>query len=185
MMKNKLTNHDFEVIAALIREEEEALEYFRARNFRDRVENRFKEEARGDKPAARIHLRPVPVLAGVMVVIMAGIFIFVLNHPGAGRRSEFSALASAIGRLPGLSHPPEREWTGQSGQDGTFQLADLIRRTLVKAEQTKRQQELRVSFPAKAVKVPRLSLEQKMEILFQEKTIERVLMLLKDDSKEV
>jgi hypothetical protein len=56
---------------------------------------------------------------------------------------------------------------------------------LVKADQVKRKEEESISVPAGKGKVPRLSLDQKMEILFQEKAIERALLLFRDDSKEV
>jgi len=185
-MKNKPTDYDFEDISGLIRkEEEDALAFFRMRNFQNRLETRLKEQAGGKKPPVFFRRRAVPFLATVLVLIMAGVFIFILEHPGAGPPSEFEALASALGQLPGFSHPPGREWAVPTGQTGTSRLADSIRQALVTAEQIKKEGEQRISIPAGTGKVPRLSPDQRMEILFKERAIERALLLIKDDSKEV
>jgi hypothetical protein len=185
-MENKPTDHDFEDISGLIRkEEEDALAFFRAKNFRDRVEIRVKEEAGGEKPPLLFRRKAVPFLAAALVLIMAGALIFILKRSGAGPPSEFEALASALGRLPGFSHPLERGWAVSTGQTGTSRLADSIRRALATGEQIKKEEEQRISIPAGTGKVPRLSLDQKMEILFQEKAIERALQLFRNGSKEV
>jgi hypothetical protein len=185
-MKNEQTNHDFENISALIRkEEEEALAFFRMRDFRKRVETRLEEEASGKRPSILSRKRAVPVAATVLVAIMAGIFFLLLEHPGAGPPPEFRALASALGRLPGFSHPPELKWTMPREKTGTSRLAKSVRLVLVSTEKIKRDAEREVSVPAGPVKVPHLSLDQKMEILFKERAIERALLLFKGDSKEV
>jgi len=185
-MKNKLTDHDFKDISALIRQEEEdALAFFRTRDFRDRVETRLKEAAGGKRPPIHSQIRAVPVLAAFLVLIIAGIFFSILKRPGAGPPPEFRALASALGQLPGFSHPPGWEWTASPGQTGSSRLAESVQEALVRAGQLKREEEDRISIPAGAGRVPRLSLEQKMEILFKEKAIERVLSQFKYDSKEV
>lgn len=185
-MKNKWTDRDFEDISALIRkEEEDALGFFRTRKFRERVERGFKKDARRGSPAVPFRRTAVPVLGVALIVIMAGIFVFVLNRPGTGRRPEFGALAAALGRLPGFSHPPGWDWTTHPGRTGTSPLAESVRRILIIAEETKRMEERAVPIPAETVRIPRLSLDQKMEILFKERAIERALLLFKGNSKEV
>jgi hypothetical protein len=185
-MKNKRTDHDFEDISFLIRkEEEDALGFFRTRNFRDRVKKGLKKEARRGIRAVPFRRTAVPVLGVALVVIMAVIFLFVLNRPGTGRRPEFSALASALGRLPGFSHPPGWDWRTPPGRTGISPPAESVRRILIIAEETKRMEERAVPIPAETVRIPRLSLDRKMEILFKEKAIERVLLSFKADSKEV
>ncbi|MFZ2054726.1 MAG: hypothetical protein WAU81_11065 [Candidatus Aminicenantales bacterium] len=185
-MKNDLTDHDFGDISALIRQEEEdGLAFFRTRNFRDRVETHLKGEAGGKKPPILSQVRAVPVLATVLVLIMAGIFFSILKRPGAGPPPEFKALASALGQLPGFSYRPRENATAPLGQTETSRLAESVRRVLVSAEKIKRREEQGISIPAGPVKVPRLSLDQKMEILFKERAIERALLLFKYDSKEV
>lgn len=185
-MKDELADHDFEGVSALIKEEEEdALAFFRTRNFKHRLEMRLQETAGGKKQAILIQQMAVPVLAAVLVLIVAGIFLFVLKHPEAGPPREFKALASALAQLPGFSHSPGLEWTAAPEKGGTFLLAESVRQVLVKVDQVKRKEEESISVPAGRGKVPRLSLDQKMEILFQEKAIERALLLFRDDSKEV
>ncbi|MDH4271824.1 MAG: hypothetical protein OEW18_07590 [Candidatus Aminicenantes bacterium] len=185
-MNNDIKDHDLETISALIRQEEEdALTFFRSRNFRDGIERRLKEGTGGKKPTALSQIRSVPVLTGVLVVVIAAILLLILKGPGTAPAPEFKALASALGRLPGFSPHPGREWTVPQGQPGTSRLAESIRQTLITAEQTKREEERAISIPAGTSRVPRLSLDQKMEILFKEKAIEHALLLFKGDSKEV
>ncbi len=185
-MKNEQTNHDFETISALIRkEEEDGLAFFRMRNFRDRVETRLKEQAGGKRPLIFPRARAVSVVATVLAVMIIGVLFSLLKHPGAGPPPEFRSLASALGRLPGFSQPPGLDWTMPRGQTGTSQLAESVREVLVSAEKIKRDAEQEVTIPAGPVKVPRLSLDQKMEILFKERAIERALLLFKGNSKEV
>ena len=184
-MKNDLINPGFEEISVLIRQEEEdALAFFRTRNFKDRLETRLQETASDKKQAVLIRRMAVPVLAAVVVLIMVGILFFILKRPGAGPPPEFKALASALRQLPGFSHPPGWEWTAAPGQTGTSRLAESVRLVLVSAEKIKRKGEQGISIPAGTGKVPRLSLDQKMELLFKERVIERALLLFKDDSKE-
>ena len=184
-MNNDLLNPGFEEISALIKQEEEdALAFFRTRNFKDRLEIRLQETG-GRKPPVLFRRMAVPVLTAVLVLVIAGIFFFILKRPGAVPPSESTALATALRQLPGFSHPPAWEWTVAPGQTGTSRLAESVRLVLVAAEQMKKEKEQRVSIPARAGKVPRLSPDQKMEILFKERVIERVLLLFRDDSKEV
>jgi hypothetical protein len=186
MMKNRWMDDDFEDVSILIRkEEEEALGFFRTRKFRDKVKEGLKKEAPQGIPPVPFRRTAVPVLVVALVVIMAVIFLFVLNRPGTGRRPEFSALASALGRLPGFSRPPGWEWTMDPGRTGTSWLAESVRRILVLAEETKRKEDRTAPIPAETGRIPRLSIDRKMEILFKEKAIERALLLFKGDSKEV
>ncbi len=185
-MKTDLTDHDFKEISALIREEEEnALASFRMRNFLDRAAIRLREDAAGEKLPVFSRRRVVPGLAAILVLAVAGAFLFIMKRPAPGPPPEFRALASALGQLPGFSHPPRREWTGPSGQARASRLAESVWLVLVSAEKTKRQAEQGIPIPAGPTKVPRLSLDQKMEILFKEKTIERALLVFKKDSKEI
>jgi hypothetical protein len=185
-MTNKDTDQELEGISELIRhEEEDALAFFRTRNFRDRVEARLKDTAGDRKPAYLFQRRAVPFLAAALALIVAGAYLFVLKGPASGPSPEFSDLAAGLSQLPGLSHPPGKGWTALPGQTGTSQLAESVRLVLVSAEKTKREEEQEISIPAGTGKVPRLSLDQKMEILFKERAIERALLLFKGGSKEV
>ncbi len=183
-MKTDLTDHDFEEISALIREEEEdALAFFRARNFRDRVENRLRMAA-GKESIIHSQRRALPVFATALVLIIAGLLILILNRNRTGPPPEFGTLASALSQLPGFSHLPGREWTPPPDQTGTSRLAESVQQALVIAEHAKREMERLIIIPVGTGKTPHLSLDQKLEILFKERAIERALLLFKDDSKE-
>jgi hypothetical protein len=119
------------------------------------------------------------------VAIAAGTYFLLTKRPAPEPAPEFRALASALSQLPGFSHPSGRVWTGQAGQTGTSRLAESVRLVLVSAEQAKKEEEKRVSIPEGTGKAPRLSPDQRMEILFKDRAIERALELIKKDSKEV
>jgi hypothetical protein len=182
-MKNKKpTDDDFEGISALVRkEEEDALAFFRTRNFRGRVMTSLET----DKKQADLSRRMAfPALTAVLILIVAGVVALVLNRPGRGPAPEFRSLATALAQLPGFSPSQERERGTPSGQAGISRLAESVGQVLTSAEKIKGQEEQEISIPAGPLRVPRLSLDQKMEILFKEKTIERVLLMFKDNSKE-
>ncbi|MGB7294635.1 MAG: hypothetical protein WBC70_03530 [Candidatus Aminicenantales bacterium] len=185
-MKDELSDHEFEGISALIRKEEEAaLAFFRTRNFRGRLESRLKPAAGNAMRPSRSLAWAVPVLATVLVAIVAGTYFLLTRHPVAEPAREFKTLASALAQLPGFSPSPGRERTPPPEKTGSFLVAETVRQVLVKAEQTKQEKEQSVSVPAGTGEVPRLSPDQRMEILFKERAIERALLLFKNDSKEV
>jgi hypothetical protein len=186
MKKDNLTDHGFEDVSALIKEEEEqALAFFRSRDFENGLKRRLQETARGKKQTVLNRRLAAPALGAALVLIIAGIFLFVLRRSQAGPPQEFKALSFALAQLPGLSPHPEPEWPESPEKIETSRLAESVSQALVRAEQAKKQVEENIFVPAEKGKVPRLSLEQKMEILFQEKVIERALLLYKNDSKEV
>jgi hypothetical protein len=185
-MKDELKDHDFEGVSTLIREEEEnALAFFRSRDFKSRLERRLQETASYKKRAVLSRRLAAPALIAALVLAIAGISLFILRRPQAGPSPEFKALSFALARLPGFSPHPEPEWPAFPEKTGTSRLAESVEQTLVRADEIKRKVEESLSVPTEKGKVPRLSLEQKMEILFQEKVIERTLRLFNNDSKEV
>jgi hypothetical protein len=185
-MKGSHNDQGLESIAALIRqEEEEALAFYRSGNFREGLERRLEEGADGYQPDFPSRPRLVPVLTGILAVAVAGILLLVLKGPRTAPPPEFKALASALGRLPGFSNLPRRDGMEFQGPTKTSRFADSVRRTLASAEEAKREKEQELAVPAGPIKVPRLSLDQKMEILFKERAIERALLLFKESSKEV
>lgn len=185
-MKNRLKDRDFEDISTLIREEEEkALAIFRTRNFRANLESRLKEAAAGKKAYLHLRTRALPAVAGILVFIVAGIVFLVLRQPASGPRPELQTFTSTLGQLPGFSHTPWREWIAPAGQTETSRLAVFVHQVLISAGQIKQGEERRISATGGTGKIPRLSIDQKMEILFKERAIERALLILKIDSREV
>jgi hypothetical protein len=185
-MKDEPAGPDFERVSALIeKEEEDGLAFFRARDFRQGIERRLEAAAGRNARASLLRTRAVPVLAAVLVAVLAGASFFLLRRPAARRAPEFKTLASALAQLPGLSPSPGWEPPVPAEKAGTFRVAEAVRQALVKAEQSKREEGKSFSVPMDKGEVPRLSLDEKMEILFQEKVIERALLLFSTDSKEV
>ncbi len=185
-MKNKLTDRNFEDISALIREEEEeGLAVFRTRDFRGTLESRLEEAANGRWAHPYRRTWAMPALAGILIFIVAGIVFLILRQPEPVPPPELKALAHALGQLPGFSHTPRREWTGPSGRAETSGLAASVQQVLISAGQVKRGEEQRLRTTDGAGKIPRLSIDQKMEILFKERAIERALLLHKINSREV
>ena len=185
-MKDELTDHAFEGVSTLIKEEEEnALAFFRSRNFKSGLETRLQETAGNKKRGVLIRRLAAPALPAALVLIIAGLILFILKRPEAGPRPEFKALTFAVAQLPGFSHSLEPEWTVSPEKTGTSRLAESVGQALVRADQAKRKVEESISVPTEKGKAPRLSLDQKIEILFQEKAIERALLLFRNDSKEV
>jgi hypothetical protein len=184
-MKDEPAGPDFERVSALIeKEEEDGLAFFRARDFRQGIERRL--EAVGRKEATSLlRTRAVPVLAIVLVAVLAGAYFLLVRRPAAAPAPEFKTLASALAQLPGLSPSPGWELPVPAEKAGTFGVAESVRQALVRAEQSKSEEGKSFSVPMDKGEVPRLSLDEKMEILFQEKVIERALLLFSTDSKEV
>lgn len=187
-MENKAANREFEEISAVIRSEEEAaLAVFRSRNFRDRVMTEWRETRKGGLPAPKFRRIAVWASASALLVVVAAAVLLVLRTPAPEQRPDFHALASVIGWLPGGASLSRDEPIGPpaSGRLEISSLAEFIRSGLAVVETIKREEEERASPSGEPAGVSRLSLYQKMEILFKDKVIERALLLLKDPSKEV
>jgi len=185
-MSHKPLDPDFQEISALLKkEEDEALAFFRKRNFRARLEVGLQETAAVKWPAAFFRRFAGPVLTTVLVLVLAGTVILVRKHRAPGPAPGFETLASALSPLPGFTPSLAKESAAMTGPAGTFELADLIGQALASAEKIKMEEEKRISVPTGTGKVPRLSPGRRMEILFKEKVIERALRLATDDSKEV
>jgi hypothetical protein len=185
-MKRNLIDPDFERVSALIKkEEEDALAFFRARDFQQGVERRLRAAAAREARTWPLRKRTGPVLAAVLVAALAGATFFLLRRPAARPAPEFKTLASALAQLPGLSPSPGRELPAPAEKAGSFRLAESVGQALVRAGQSKREEGQSFSVPMEKGEVPHLSLDEKMEILFQEKVIERALLLISTDSKEV
>jgi len=185
-MKNRSSDDDFKGVSALIqKDEEDALAFFRARIFRGRLESRLESAAGTRKRTFCSPARAVPVLATVLVAIAAGTYFLLTKRPAPEPAPEFQALSSALAQLPGFSQSPGLERTAPVSQTGISRMAESIRLVLVSAEKTKIEEEQEMSVPATGGQIPRLSPDQRIEILFKDKAIERAFILHQGDSKEV
>jgi len=169
-------------------ETDEALRRFRAGNFEAKLRARFAppDRAAGEAPKRFFRLRPLAVSADAAahVLLLAGGAFLVLRHGRKGGGDDAAVFVKGLGRLPGLESvvagpagvPDHRRTvTASSGP---------MARVLGQAYEEKKAEEDR-SVPAAAPAAPRLSLKKKLEILFKDRTLERVLLSIHEKSKEV
>jgi hypothetical protein len=184
-MGERQDDRAFEDIAGLIREDKErALERFRKGDFDQKIRARIAAVSAGERrPLGRRLLGPVSVVrlfmgaAGALLLLSRRRTTAPLGGPGR--------MMTVLGGLPGISElalPKEAPPPATMPTSGT---AQAVRTVLALATREKEAEERMVEVPAGRPKVPRLSLEKKMEILFKDRAIERVLISICKKSEEV
>jgi hypothetical protein len=184
-MGEKWDDREFKDIAWLIREDEDrALEIFRQRNFDQTI--RTQVAAVSDRKHSFSGLSmAVPVSVAVLLLIALGTVLLVTWRPSPGPRSGPGPIALILKDLPGVSDFVMPRETLPAGAAETFGPARTVRIVLAMATRQKMEEERRAAAPTGNLKVPRLSLEKKMQILFKERPIERVLVSILKKSEEV
>jgi hypothetical protein len=184
-MGKKLDDRAFEEIAELIREDKEhALELFRKGNFDQELRARVAAIPEGKRrPVVRGLLIPVSV---VLLLLAAVAAVFLLwRRQAAGPLSGPGLISAVLGELPGVSELALPREPNPAGAMPAFGAARVVRTVLALAAREKEAEERKVEVPAGQSKIPRLSLEKKMEILFKDRAIERVLVSIFKKSEEV
>jgi hypothetical protein len=168
------------------RETEDGLRRFRAGNFDSRLQAADRMPPKGTKFAPSLFRRAwIPVFGlavGAIVIISAVLWV-------SRAKSQFPAvnlgtIDAALNVLPGfrtlsLSHQPET-----AANEDLSPATAIVSTALTSASRSAAAWE-ETSVPPAGKLVPRYSLEQKMKILFGDKTIEQALSLFKDKFKEV
>lgn len=175
-----------EIARLILEEEKTALDEFRRRDFGRRMRARIGQiTAETRRP---LLARRWAVSVGVGIVLLAAAWAFLLMRPsprpaaGGGPGSFLAGLRS----LPGLMERASRTDRPESRGLETPGLRDPLGDALVRARQRTAEKDVASGPPRPGIrKVPRLSLEQKMKILFKDKVIERVLVVLQKKSEEV
>ena len=169
-------------IADLVRDEEEAaLAWFRSRDFPARVAGAWRERGRdaGRRPALRW-----AVAAAVLIV--AGAALLLVRRPGPpGRGPGFEALAGMLDGLPGGRALAAGDAVRPAPTPGAGPAGAVLSALAGAMERPGGDEAPAVAIGGAAPSGPRLSLRRKMKILFGDRVIERVFLLLKDSSKEV
>ena len=175
----------FDAIERLIREEEgAALEAFRRRDFGRRVAARI--EAAGGLKTGRSFPRPAFLAAAaVLLMIAAGAYFFLHRSGPRGAGRDAGRFVAVFRELPGLAELASRPAAPPRGETEILPAAASIRDGLAMAGRQKAGEEESAPLPKAAPNVPRLSLEKKMAILFKDKAIERVLVSIREKTKEV
>jgi hypothetical protein len=177
---------EFEAIARLIQEEEKAaLEEFRRRDFRRRVKARIGEVAEKAQPRFFSWKLAIPAGAAALVLIAAGVVLFNRRPPVLDVGEEPGSFLAGLRGLPGLAELATGQGIPGSGGEEIVAPPRWIRDVLVQAQQDQAIKREKAVLRPGLLKVPRLSMERKMTILFKEKAIERVLILVRKKSEEV
>jgi len=184
-MGERWDDREFAEIALLIREEEErALEIFRQRNFDQELRARI--AAVPEKKSAFFgHKTAISASIAALVLVAAGTVFLVTRRPSSRPQSASGPIAVILKDLPGISDFLMPKETIPAGATDTFGPARTVRIVLATAARQKEEEERKAAGPTGNPRAPRLSLEKKMEILFRDRAIERVLVSLLKKSEEV
>jgi len=184
-MNDEHRDPEFEPIARLIREEEEAaLAVFRRRDFGRRVMARLEESKQGKRGRFRLWKILVPTTAALFLIAAGAVLLLHrarISDSGGATRSFISVLQD----LPGLAELASRRDSAPGREEDIQNIPQSIRDGLAMAGRQKANEEENVPPPKRALDVPRLSLEKKMAVLFKDRAIERVLVSVREKSKEV
>jgi hypothetical protein len=184
-MGEKRDDRDFEDIAGLIREDKErALERFRKGNFDQELRVRIAAVSdRERRPFVRGLLVPVSVV--LILMVAAGALLLLSRRRTTAPLTGPDQMTMVLGGLPGSSELALPKEATPPATMPTFGTARTVRTVLTLAIEQKEAEEKKSVVPTGPIKVPRLSLEKKMEILFKDRVIERVLLSISKKSKEV
>lgn len=184
-MGEKQGDRAFEDIAGLIREDRErALERFRKGDFDRRLRARIASVSDEERrPLVRRLLVPVSVV--LLFVVAAGTLLLLTRRPTTAPPGGPGRMMTVLERLPAISELALPREAIPSATMPTSSTARAVRAVLVLAIREKEAEERMVEIPAGRPKGPRLSLEKKMEILFKDRAIERVLLSISKKSEEV
>jgi len=168
------------------RETEDGLRRFRAGNFDSRLQaaGRIRPERTKFAPGLfrRVWIPVFSLAVGVIVIISAVLWV--------GRaKSQFPAanlvtIDAALDALPGFRTLSISRQTEPAANEDISPATAAMSAALASATRSAATWE-ETSAPPAGKLVPRYSLEQKMKILFGDKTIEQALLLFKDKFKEV
>jgi len=186
-MSEPLEPHDdFGEIRRLVSAETaEALRRFRAGDFEAKLRSRIAagERVTGGSPKGFLGLRPLAVraAAAVFVLLLAGGAFLVFRRGPQEGGGETAMFVKAVGMLPGL----ESVTAGLPHETGPAPAAGSpMARVLGRAYEERKAEEEGLS-PAAGPAAPHLSLMKKMEILFKDRALERVLLSIHEKFKEV
>jgi hypothetical protein len=184
-MGEKWDDREFGDISGLIHEDEDrALEIFRQRNFDQKIRSRI--AAVSDRKRRFSGQRMVvPASVAALLLIAVWTVFVVIRRSTPVPQSGPGPMAVVLGDLPGISDLVMPREIISAGATDAFGAARAVRVVLAMAAQQKEEEERKAAVPTGNLRVPHLSLEKKMEILFKDRAIERVLVSILKKSEEV
>ena len=182
-MDKKLNERAYKTIDRLVREDKDrGLERFRKGNFEQRV--RAATAGLNEKRVVSVRRVLAPISAAIVLLIAVGV-VWRLSRRATTSPQGAPTLAEVLGELPGASDLILPREPIPAGATPEYGMARAVRTVLARLIKQKAAEERKAVVPAGPLKVPRLSLEEKMEILFKEKAIERVLVSMFRKFEEV
>jgi hypothetical protein len=180
--------HDLpeEVRQIIQRETENGLRHFRAGNFEARLQVIGRVRPEGTKiPPGLVRRAWIPVLGFSVgaIMIISAVLWFTRAKPQFPRTG-LGIIDAALNDLPGFQKLPLSYQRETAENESLSPAAAIMSRALTFATRGATTGGETVVSPAGKLE-PRYSLEQKMKILFGDKTIERAFSLFKDKFKEV
>lgn len=179
---NKTTApHDFEEIDRLIRAEVgEALSRFRAGDFEGRVRRRALAEEGPGRGILLLAKLAIPGAAVLALAVLASVLLFGPGRPPLRTPIDPADFAAVLGLLPAFSAAPPPQTSGEPEPSAAGRMLTGVLSTFG---------EMGRAEPVEAGSCPRrvapLTMKERMEILFKDKVIERVLLSCASRSKEV
>jgi hypothetical protein len=187
-MERPKNEAEFAEVEELIRREEDrALRVFRQTDFAARVKERLQTRSEKKPPSPRIQRVLVPALSfGLLaVVIVAVILTNISKRPSILTAAQVEALLSVLSEAPEihLSSAPDISSPGDIRPSSSF--SSLIAEALTSIEERNEELERPLPPPSWRENTPRFSLRDKMRILYQDRVIERALVLITEKLEEV
>ena len=182
-MSRKIEPNDLEEIDRLIRNEVgAALVEFRGGDFEARVRRRLAAEERPSRKKTPLLVKSaVPAMAAVLLAVLAGVIAIVA--PG---RAPIDAglIATVLRELPPFAPAASDPSAGRPPAEETEPGGGAIARALGSAGSRPEGGAGEAGSGDTAPKAPQLTMKKRMEILFKDKVIERVLLSCAPRSKE-
>jgi hypothetical protein len=188
-MAEKSEPRDYEEIDRLVRNEiDQALEIFRAGDFEARVRRRLAAEKKPGRRRRPLLVRITVPAAAVLITIVAAALTFLILRPGRAPLPvpiDAGPIAAVLGELTHFSDPAVDLTAGPAGEQTPSGMGDTIARVLGASGAGADLQAGPGPDRLDILKGPPLTMKKRMEILFKDKVIERVLMSWAAKAKEV
>ncbi len=187
-MERPKNEAEFAEVEELIRREEDrALRVFRQTDFAARVKERLLAHSEKKRPSPRIRWILVPALGfGLLaVVIVVVILINIPKRPSILSAAQVDALLSVLSEAPDIHPSSALDISSRPDVRPSSSFSSSIAEALTLIEKRNEEMERLLPPPSWRENTPRFSLRDKMRILYQDRVIERALVLITEKSEEV
>jgi len=169
-------------------EKDRALKAFRKGNFSARLEAKIRQIGEGGAPRIVWFRKPAPSLLGAFFLLAAGVLVInrIFDKPPAKGENIFEVYLRQVSGFQGFAY--DKTTPGMILENRDTSLAPLSDKMIKLFEQARKEQrsasDLRPS-DSGTKPTPRLTLKERMEILFREQAIHRFFNLYHEKNKEV